>query len=88
MLREFIHFCNGDCKFRKWVGNAKSGNFEYEIIIPKNKKAGIYIDSLSSHNEKEFLLNRNMWYEVVSFEEKDKFHKKIILKLLGNNKDD
>ena len=68
--------------------NAKSGNFEYEIIIPKNKKAGIYIDSLSSHNEKEFLLNRNMWYEVVSFEEKDKFHKKIILKLLGNNKDD
>jgi len=64
--------------------NAKAGNIEYEILIPKNKKAGIYIDKLSSHNEKEFLLNRNMWYEVISVEKKDDIHKKIILKFLGD----
>lgn len=64
--------------------NAKAGNIEYEILVPKNKKAGIYIDKLSSHNEKEFLLNRDMWYEVVDIEEKDKLHKKITLRLLGD----
>ena len=64
--------------------NAKAGTIEYEIIVPKDKIAGIYIDKLSSHNEKEFLLNRNMWYEVLDVEEKDKFHKKFILKFIGD----
>lgn len=64
--------------------NAKAGSIEYEIIVPKDKVAGIYIEKLSSHNEKEFLLNRNMWYEVLDVEEKDKLHKKFILKFLGD----
>lgn len=64
--------------------NAKAGSIEYEIIVPKDKVAGIYIDKLSSHNEKEFLLNRNMWYEVLDVEKKDKLHKKFILKFLGD----
>ena len=34
--------------------SAKAGNISYEIIVPKGKKAGLYIASLSSHNEKEF----------------------------------
>lgn len=66
--------------------NAKAGSIEYEIIVPKNKVAGLYIEKLSSHNEKEFLLNRDMWYEVLDVEEKDKLHKKFVLKFLGDEK--
>ena len=65
--------------------SAKAGNISYEIIVPKGKKAGLYIASLSSHNEKEFLLNKNMWYEVsdVIFESDDGVYKKYILDFIG-----
>jgi len=31
LLREFIHFCNGDCKFRKWVGD--NTNISKKILL-------------------------------------------------------
>lgn len=65
----------------------KNGNVEYEIIVPKNKNAGIYINSLSfNKNEKEFLLNRNMWYEVLESRTLEDGRKKITLKFLGDSK--
>lgn len=63
--------------------NAKDGNIFYEIRIPKNKKAGLYISSLSEHNEKEFLLNRGMNYRVLKVEEIDNLHKNYVLEFIG-----
>ena len=59
------------------------GNLFYEIRIPKGKKAGIYIDSLSSHDEKEFLLNRNMKYKVIDSEQLKDSSKKVVLEFIG-----
>jgi len=61
----------------------KSGNLFYEIRIPKNKKAGIYVDSFSHIEEQEFLLNRNMKYKVISFDELKDGSKKVVLEFIG-----
>ena len=63
--------------------NAKDGNIFYEIRIPKNKKSGLYISSLSEHNEKEFLLNRGMKYKVLKVEEIDELRRNYVLEFLG-----
>lgn len=62
----------------------KEGSIDYIIKVPKGITAGLYIAGMSSHNEMEFLLNRGMQYKVLEVIEKDNFHKKFVLELLGS----